>query len=371
MRLPHTARSLLRVTIMLFSLLALQTVCAHPPGLSSLDLVLNAQSMDANITFAIDDIEALAPMDSDFDAEVTSAEQDAARPAIAALVANELMITVDGQVQTAQPGSVSFDDQNNAHIVLHYAPPATKTLNVQSKLLSKLSEGHKQYATVKNAVAVEIGQKMLTQKDNIFALDVAMAADVSNSEQQGEQATFFEFLKLGIEHIVTGYDHLIFLFSLLVVTHSFWPAIKIITFFTIAHSITLALAGANIFDIPGSIIEPFIAATIVYVGVENLVRGEHPKGRGLLTFCFGLVHGFGFAGVLREMGIGSGDSGILIPLFSFNLGVEIGQLTIASIVLPLIWWLHTKPKIGNLLTPVGSGIACLAGAYWFVERTLL
>ena len=342
-------------------------VAAHPPGLSSLDVVLLPQAVTVNITFAIDDIEALVPMDSDFDAEVTPAEQEASKPKIAALLAQELQLTLDGQVHTPTPGNVSFDDQNNAHITLQYAVAAMQSISVQSKLLSRLAAEHKQYATIKRD-GIELGQKMLTQQDSVLTLNVTQAADATPTSGA---AAFWEFVKLGVEHIVTGYDHLLFLFSLLVVTRSFWPAIKIITFFTIAHSITLALAGANIFDIPSSIIEPFIAATIMYVGAENLFRGEHPKGRSLLTFGFGLVHGFGFAGVLREMGIGAGGSGILIPLFSFNLGVEIGQLCIASVVLPLIWWLHSKPSIGKFLTPVGSSIAVLGGAYWFIERTLM
>ena len=190
-------------------------------------------------------------------------------------------------------------------------------------------------------------------------------------ELETPKTTFSEFLKLGIEHIITGYDHLLFLFSLLVVTRSFIPALKIITFFTIAHSITLGLAAANVVDIPSTIVEPLIAATIVYVGIENLIRGDHPKGRQWLTFFFGLIHGFGFAAVLREMGISSFETGIMVPLFSFNLGVEIGQIAVASLVLPIIWWLHKKPKIEPWLTPVCSILASLAGAYWLIERTLL
>lgn len=354
----------------LLYLSAVQLANAHPPGLSSVDVLLAAAGMDVNITFAIDDIEAFSPMDSDFDAEVTPAEQEAAKPAIAAFVASEFKVAIDGTEQQPAPGVVDFDAQNNAHIALHFAQSPVSTLGITAEFLSKLSNGHKQYVSIKNATG-ELGQKMLTQQDNQLQFALGATSTTAAEPHASGKATFVEFLLLGIEHIVTGYDHLLFLFSLLVVTHSFWPAIKIITFFTIAHSITLALAGANILDIPSVIIEPFIAATIVYVGAENLLRGEHPKGRALLTFCFGLVHGFGFAGVLREMGITSGDSGILIPLFSFNLGVEIGQLSIAAVVLPLIWWLHTKPAIGKRLTPVGSALACLAGVYWFVERTLL
>ena len=137
----------------------------------------------------------------------------------------------------------------------------------------------------------------------------------NSTASEAKSTTFNDFLLLGIEHILTGYDHLLFLLSLLIVTRSFWPAFKIITYFTIAHSITLALAGLNIIDIPGNIVEPLIAATIVYVAVENILRDGKPKGRQWLTFFFGLVHGFGFAAVLREMGISSYETGILVPLF--------------------------------------------------------
>ncbi len=215
---------------------------------------------------------------------------------------------------------------------------------------------------------------MLNRQDSNFDIDVqnALAAE-NNAAGKSSNSTFVDFLKLGIEHILTGYDHLLFLFSLLVITRSFWPAIQIITFFTIAHSLTLALAGMNIVDIPSSIVEPLIAATIVYVGLENIFRKANvtTRQRCILTFFFGLIHGFGFAGVLREMGISSIETGILVPLFSFNLGVELGQIAVASIVLPVIWRLHKLEKIDRYLVPAGSALTCLAGGYWLLERTVL
>jgi hypothetical protein len=114
-----------------------------------------------------------------------------------------------------------------------------------------------------------------------------------------------------------------------------------------------------------------IAATIVYVGVENIIRGDHPKGRHWLTFGFGLIHGFGFAGVLREMEISSSGTGILLPLLSFNLGIETGQIAVASIVLPMIWWLNNKVEIADKFLRGCSIIVSLMGFYWFLERTVL
>lgn len=377
----HIAPLLGRVAGVSFAafLLLTQQVLAHPPGLSSAELTLQPTALNAKLTFSIQDIEAFVPMDSDQDAEVTPAEMDAAKPKIAEWIAHALVLQIDHQpVVTAGPGTVEFDDQNNAHLAFQFVPPPKQQLSVQANFLNTFSNGHKHFVSIKDATGHVLAEKMLTQQEPLFDQDLTNAHPVSTGENYvpvplvtTHSATFVDFLKLGIEHILTGYDHLLFLFSLLVITHSFWPALKVITFFTVAHSITLALASLNWVEMPSSIVEPLIAATIVYVGVENIVRHGHPKGRGLLTFFFGLIHGFGFASVLREMGISNNGSDVVVPLFAFNLGVEIGQITVAAIVLPLIWWLQTKPAIAPKLAPVCSILACLAGGYWFVERTLL
>ena len=355
-----------RIIALIFLLSFAQFSAAHDPGLSSADLTIKAQGVDAKITFALQDIEAFVPMDSDQDAEVSNAEREAVKPKIAEWVIQGIQLKLDGQVvQPSAAGVVNFDEKNNAFIEFNYSQTPSQQLQLQANFLSKLPNTHKQFLSIKNVAGHGLGEKMLSQQDHAFTL---LLADNGESHTA---PTFMGFLELGIEHILTGYDHLLFLFSLLVVTREFWAAFKIITFFTIAHSITLALAAMNLVDIPSSIVEPLIAATIIYVGVENIIRGDHPKGRQWLTFFFGLIHGFGFAAVLREMGISSLETGILVPLFSFNLGVELGQITVAAIVLPIVWWLHKKPAIEPYLTKVCSVIASLAGAYWLIERTLL
>jgi hydrogenase/urease accessory protein HupE len=183
--------------------------------------------------------------------------------------------------------------------------------------------------------------------------------------------TFWGFLTLGIEHILTGYDHLLFLFGLLIVTDRFLPALKVITCFTIAHSITLGVAAFDLVQLPSRVVEPAIAASIVYVGVENIVRRGGPKGRWKLTFVFGLIHGFGFASVLRGLGVGASGSGIAMPLFSFNLGVEVGQILVAAPLLPLLWWLRKKPAFVTRWVPACSALVALAGGYWLMQRLFL
>lgn len=340
---------------------------AHDPGLSSADIAIQAHHVSAKIIFSLQDIEALVPMDADQDAEVTLPEQEAAKPKIAQWVADGIQLNVDGEVIKAESAiAVNFDDKNNAQIDLLYSKLPEKTLNVQLSYLDKLPKGHQEFVIIQDHTGKHLHEKMLSQQNN--TLTFSMTGE--QASEPVKNATFSEFFLLGIEHILTGYDHLLFLFALLVVTHEFYAAFKIITFFTIAHSITLGLASLNVVTIPSEIVEPLIAASIVYVGIENMLRSE-PKGRQWLTFSFGLIHGFGFAAVLQEMNISTNESGIALPLFSFNLGVEIGQITVASIVLPIIWWLHKKPQIEPRLTPICSILASLAGAYWLIERTVL
>ena len=112
-----------------------------------------------------------------------------------------------------------------------------------------------------------------------------------------------------------------------------------------------------------------IAASIVFVGVQNIVSPDAGK-RWLLTFGFGLIHGCGFASALRDLGIGANGGSIVVPLLSFNLGVEMGQLAIAALVLPLIWKCRSSPVFVQRLAPIGSCLIVVAGSYWLVERTL-
>jgi hypothetical protein len=155
-----------------------------------------------------------------------------------------------------------------------------------------------------------------------------------------------EFLLLGVEHIFTGYDHLLFLLALLLMsglTMTNAPAergrrgllhlLAIVTSFTVAHSITLIVAALEWVALPPRIVESGIALTIVVVSVENILRRQ-ARHRWLLTFAFGLVHGFGFAHVLREIGLPRG--GLILSLLSFNVGVELGQVAVVALLYPVI-----------------------------------
>ncbi len=139
-----------------------------------------------------------------------------------------------------------------------------------------------------------------------------------------------------------------------------------------AHSLTLALSTFGLVNLPSRFVEATIAASIVYVGVENLLRRDGMlRGRWLLTFVFGLIHGLGFASVLHEMGIAKTGLNAVVPLVAFNSGVEVGQLSVAALVLPIIWQIRRRPAFLRVGIPACSAFVALAGAYWLFERTLL
>lgn len=180
---------------------------------------------------------------------------------------------------------------------------------------------------------------------------------------------FWPFFRLGFEHILTGYDHLLFVFGLLIVCRRWRTILAIVLSFSAAHSLTLALSTLHWVTLPNRIAEPLISASLAVVGIENLLRrGAEPPRRWILAFAFGLVHGIGFAAGLREIGIGSQGESILQPLLGFNLGVELGQITVGVVVLPILWQLRRSAAFVRWGVPLCSALVAAAGVYWTCKR---
>jgi hydrogenase/urease accessory protein HupE len=186
----------------------------------------------------------------------------------------------------------------------------------------------------------------------------------------GQSSSRISFFWFGVRHILTGYDHLLFLAALLLACTTLREAAAIITCFTLAHSITLALAALDIVRIPASMVEPAIALTIVYVAIENLVHTPVLWQRAAITCSFGLVHGLGFASALREIGLGTLPGGVFLPLLTFNLGVEAGQLCVAACCFPVLAFARKQKARGSILVTAGSALIALFGGYWFVSRVV-
>ncbi|MFJ5758979.1 HupE/UreJ family protein [Neobacillus sp. NPDC093182] len=189
----------------------------------------------------------------------------------------------------------------------------------------------------------------------------------ANPQVEKSNSSWFSFFKLGMLHILTGYDHLLFLLALLLRKQTFKQYAAIITSFTIAHSITISLAVLGVITLPSRFVESVIAFSIVYVALENIFRKEI-RHRWGLTFLFGLIHGLGFANILKEMNIPRGD--LAVAIVNFNIGIEVVQLALVLLVLPLLTYMF-KLQSSKIIIRIGSIIVAALGAFWLIERLFL
>jgi hydrogenase/urease accessory protein HupE len=340
------------------------TVQAHDPLLSAAELRIARGGVAVHLSFVPADLESLISADSNKDGKTSVDELTTGRSRVEALAVESVEVSFDGQVAAARQVTVEVGEGGTVEFDLWFAADAISQILFRSSVIQRMPRGHRQYLVVKDEAGRQLVERVLDSKADSLELNLAQMTGLSK-----KPASFRQFVSLGVLHILTGYDHLIFLVGLLVAGATFREVARIITSFTVAHSITLGLATFNLVAIPSSIVEPLIAASIVYIGVENLFRRER-KWRWLLTFGFGLVHGFGFALALRELGIGS-NGGAAVSLLSFNLGVELGQIAIAAALLPVIWKLRKRPLFVTRCAPVCSVLISFAGAFWLIERTIL
>ncbi|MFN2476045.1 MAG: HupE/UreJ family protein [Chthoniobacterales bacterium] len=349
MVIPHQAfAAQLAVTAVALFALA-RTAFAHDPGISSAELTAGEQQVHAVLTFSDRDIAALG------------GEQG-----IDALAGRAAVLEI-GDIAHPPEVATAHTEQNNVVFDLTFAVPSgTEQLTFRSTLLPRLPFGHRQAFAVHDESGAEIARRLLSARHDAAVFPITRA---THARDRGRE--FFEFLMLGIRHILTGYDHLLFLFGLLIVTRAPRAALVLITCFTIAHSITLALSTFGLVELPSRFVEATIAASILYVGIENMIRRDAAlRWRWLLTLGFGLIHGLGFASVLREMGIAKTGAAAVVPLVAFNSGVEVGQLAVAALVLPIFWKLRQRPAFARVGIPACSIAVAAAGAFWLLQRTL-
>jgi hypothetical protein len=178
-------------------------------------------------------------------------------------------------------------------------------------------------------------------------------------------AGFAHFVQQGVLHILGGLDHVLFLVSLIIAVRTTRQLLLIVTSFTIAHSLTLVLGSLGLVYMSPRLAEPLIAFSIIYVAAENVLR-RGTLARPRVTFAFGLVHGFGFSSVLRDLGFGAGE---LAPmLVGFNLGVELGQLAIVLPLFPLVAWLQRRSDVYGRVALATNAVVGLVACWWLIER---
>ena len=355
------ATSLGRVAVIFCVLLWASGVAwAHDPGLSAAEVRIGRTQVVVRLSIACSDMSRVVPLDADC-GYLTESSLALARPHLEAFGRQAIELWFADQRVVPAAVEAVVDQIGGIDLQIRFIGGAGSQIKIRSAAMSSLPRGHRQYLSVFDARGDKLGETLLDASTDKFELAIGVPSIA-------RMDSLLQFLGLGLEHILTGYDHLVFLLGLLVVGAGFRDVAKIITSFTAAHSITLVLSTLNLVRIPPAVVEPLIALSIVYVGVENIFRRDL-KWRWLLTFGFGLIHGFGFASALRDLGIGSAG-GAALPLVSFNVGVELGQLGVAVVVLPLIWKFSTRPAFVTTLAPVCSILISIAGGFWLIERIM-
>lgn len=283
-------------------------------------------------------------------------------PALTRLVLEPFILKASGALCALQPGVTAEPDGEDG-LALHarwVCPQDVEELSVRAGFLELFPPGHAHLSRIDFAPD-QVSQRVAQRDEPSFEA----------RRTQSATNTFWRFLLLGVEHIFTGYDHVAFLVGLLLLGGTIGELVKIVTAFTVAHSITLALAALEIVTPPARAVEPLIAASIMFVGVENLWalrRGSAQaalRHRWALSFAFGLVHGFGFAAVLRDLRLPR--AALATSLVSFNLGVECGQVCIVVAALPLLSHLRRAPRFA----PAASACVAALGGLWLLNRLLL
>ncbi len=331
---------------------------AHPVPFSYLDVQLEPSEVDVSLVAHVFDLAhdvQIAPPERLLDSAI-EAERERA---MVAMLAPRLQLSADGHPLAGEwQGVEILRDRQSLRFHIRYAvasPPGTVAVNT---VMFPYDPMHQTFVNIYEGDTLT-SQMILDGKHPHL--------DYYAGSRQGVFAVVKKFVPAGIHHILIGPDHLLFLVGLLLLGGSVRKLMVVVTSFTIAHSITLSLAALNLVTPPARLIEPAIALSIVYVGADNILAQGGRDVRGWIAFTFGFIHGFGFANVLREMDLPRRALGW--SLFSFNIGVEIGQLFVVVLVATAFTMLRARSEWSRrYLAFAGSIVVIAAGAFWFVQR---
>ena len=331
---------------------------AHPAPFSFIDVRLTSNELEVTAVLHVWDVAYEYGIED---------PNDLLDPTILRLRANDLGRLIAGRFELHADGNpITFDDWSSPEIV-----SSRQSIRLQSTVDLRGAPGHLQLSA--DLFPYDPNHQTFL---NFYEDELTAQAILGGSERdyeyfvgsrQGTIAVLQRFIPAGVHHILIGPDHLLFLIGLLLLGGSWRQLLFVVTAFTIAHSVTLSMAVLNILSPPARLVEPVIALSIVYVGLDNLLARGGKDVRVWIALLFGFIHGFGFASVLREMGLPTGALGW--SLFSFNFGVELGQLMVVLVVAVVLAQIRTRsPRIADQIAVVGSVGVIIAGAFWFVER---
>jgi hypothetical protein len=340
---------------------------AHNPDTSYARVEITPRLVTFKFTYDLATLQRISQLDTDADGKIARAEFAAGVPAIQRFIRAHVFLDFnEREAEFGAMDSPSWPEDAAGGIPEREYGQRLLSFTFRNPVLSQPEDValtfdfFSEFGERHNVLGVFVcdgheDDVIFTRFEPDYLYDTGSRAPVSDQLAQ--------YFKLGVKHIFLGYDHIAFLLALMFVKR-FVDLIKVITAFTAAHTLTLALAVLQIVRLPPQLVEVGIAATILYVAAENLwVTGT--QHRWLLTFGFGLVHGFGFANVLRELGLPS--SGLARALVSFNLGVEAGQVAIVGVLWPALWWVNRQPWSRAFRIAL-SIVIFLFGTAWLVER---
>jgi HupE / UreJ protein len=323
---------------------------AHQPSVSFSELSVRGREVEGVVRLALADLRTQLQLDDPAHPPV---------PALTRLVLEPFVLRSGGKPCALQPGVKAGPDGEDglALRARWVCPDAIQELSVRVGFLEIFPSANMHLSRI-DFGPEEVSQRVAQPESPSFEVRHTSSA----------RREFWRFLLLGIEHIFTGYDHIAFLIGLLLLGGRLGELVKIVTAFTVAHSITLALAALDVLAPPARLIEPLIAASIVFVGVENIwavrrhAAASALRHRWAVTFAFGLVHGFGFAEVLQKLALPR--AALAASLVSFNLGVECGQVCIVVVALPLL------RSLRHIRWFAFAASACVAalGTVWLIAR---
>lgn len=356
---------------LVLALLWSAAAAAHTIGLSTGEYTASGASLVGKLAFARAEVASLAPiLDANRDGHITPAEIESARGVLKTKVLARIAVRAGGAPCAAVLTDAALTEEDGLLVAGRWdCARADEAFEVDVALLDDLARGHRHIARV--VARGETRDEVLHGAERTLAIPGAGAEPAAANAPPiaaGERgAGLWSFFTMGIEHIVTGYDHLVFIVGLVLARAHLRSLFTIVTAFTVAHSITLALAVLDVWSPSSRIVEPAIALSIAYVGVENFFVKDASK-RWRITFPFGLVHGFGFAGALQEIALPR--SAVPTALVSFNLGVEVGQVAVLAVLLPLVLFLRGKAWFEPRGVRLLSGAVALAGGVWFIARVV-
>lgn len=349
---------------------------AHKPSDSYLTLDVNGSEIRGSWDIALRDLDHALLLDLDEDGKLTWDEVRSRHAEIAAYALARLSLSSGGMPCIATPGQQLLDRHTDGvYTVLAFSATCARpvgALDITYRLFADTDPQHKGLVRINHGQSGSQAVLGADRPHTTIALDGA-----------GHWRSLTEFIGQGVWHIWIGYDHILFLCSLLlpavlVRAHDEWsPAarfadavrdvVRIVTAFTIAHSLTLTAAAIGWISLPSRLVESVIAASVVLAALNNL-RPLRGVPRWSAAFVFGLIHGFGFAGVLADLGLP--DSGLAWSLLGFNLGVELGQLAIVAVFMPLAFLMRRSWFYQRVVLGAGSVVIALLASVWLAERAL-